>query len=322
MFGFRVRQLKKQKIKVYDDAFCRMDIWLHRNFPDLSRSVFARLIKQGHIRLNRDMIVKPSREIHPGDILEITWPIDALTPIEPQYLPLDVIYQDDQILVINKRAGISVHPAGPFQKGTLVNGLLYANIPLARYGAPLRPGIVHRLDRDTSGVMIVAKSDRAYLELIRMFKQREVKKMYLALVEGRWEGNAEVNIPIQRSERHPCLMEISRTGGKPALTEIEPICIGEQYSLLLVRPRTGRTHQIRVHLSSQGYPIAGDVRYGSWQSEKVINRQALHAFVISFPHPISGKTMIFAAALPDDFRASLKALSYPPNVIRYAGNDQ
>ena len=320
MFGFRVLPLKKQKIKVYDDDSCRVDIWLHQNFPDLSRSVFSRLIKQGRIQRNQEILLKPSREVHLGDILEITWPVDDLQFLEPQNLPLDVVYQDDHILVVNKRAGMIVHPVRPFQKGTLINSLLYVGVPLAHYGAPLRPGIVHRLDRDTSGVMVVAKTDRAYLELIQMFKNRKVEKLYLALVEGRWQGNRQVNLSIQRSRRFPCLMEVSTMGGKTAHTEIEPLWVGESHSLLLVRPRTGRTHQIRVHLSFQGYPIAGDTQYGSCHSEKLIGRQALHAFLLSFLHPVTGKKMIFAAALPDDLRTAVKILSDSTNIVGNPGN--
>jgi len=308
--------LKKQKIKIYDDEFCRIDIWLHRNFPDISRSAFSKLIKQGFIKRNQEILYKPSGEVHPGDIIEITWPIDAPQVLEPQNLPLDVIYQDDHIIIVNKRAGTIVHPVRPFQKDTLINSLLFHGIQLSHYGAPLRPGIVHRLDRDTSGVLVVAKSDRAYLELIQMFKNRIVEKYYLALVEGQWRGGSQqVELAIQRNPKIPCRMKVSTIGGKSALTEIEPLGIGDAYSLLLVKPRTGRTHQIRVHLSSQGYPIMGDKFYGSNLSQDIMKRQALHAFILSFPHPITGKKMYFAAALPDDFRIALQNISNLTNLV-------
>jgi len=307
--------LKKQKIKVYDNGFCRIDVWLHRNFPDFSRSAFSRLIKQGLVQKNQEVIHKPSSEIRPGDILEITWPVDTLHTLEPQNLPLDIIYQDNHIVVVNKRAGMIVHPVRPFQKDTLINSLLFHGIQLPRYGSPLRPGIVHRLDRDTSGVMVIAKTDRAYLELIHMFKNRSVMKFYLALVEGQWKGNRQVDLAIQRNPRMPCLMKISSSGGKPALTEIEPLWIGDSYSLLQVKPRTGRTHQIRVHLSSQGYPIVGDKSYGSSRSEAIMKRQALHAFLIVFSHPVTRKQMFFAAALPSDFQEALSDISNLTNII-------
>ncbi|NLJ37798.1 MAG: RluA family pseudouridine synthase [Candidatus Atribacteria bacterium] len=312
--------MKKQKIKVYDHEFCRIDIWLHRNFPDFSRSAFIRLIKQGFIQKNQVKVLKPSTEIRPGDILEINWPTDAIQTLEPQNLPLDIIYHDDHILVVNKRAGMIVHPVRPFQKNTLINSLLFHGIQLSRYGFPLRPGIVHRLDRDTSGVLVIAKTDRAYLELIQQFKNRTIEKYYLALIEGQWQGIKEIDFAITRNPREPCRMKISSSSGKPARTEIEPLWIGDNYSLLFVKPRTGRTHQIRVHLSSQGYPIVGDKSYGSQHSESIIQRQALHAFIISFPHPITRKKMIFAAALPSDFQEALKRVSYPANLFGKDGS--
>ena len=311
--------MKKQKIKVYDNEFCRIDIWLHRNFPDFSRSAFSRLIKQGLIKKNQEVIYKPSSEVRPGDILEITWPVDARHTLEPQNLPLDIIYQDDHIVVINKRAGIIVHPVRPFQKDTLINSLLFHGIELSRYGAPLRPGIVHRLDRDTSGVLVIAKTDRAYLELIQMFKNRTIEKFYLALIEGQWKGVKQVDLAIRRNPRVPCLMKISSSGGKPALTEIEPLWIGDSYSLLLVKPRTGRTHQIRVHLSSQGYPIVGDKSYGSNRSGEIMKRQALHAFLIAFSHPVTKTKMFFAAALPSDFQEAINKIS---NSMKVIGNSR
>jgi len=291
---------------VYDDDFCRIDVWLHRNFPDISRSVFIKLIKQGFIQKNRKILYKPSSAVHPGDILEITWPVNSHHLVEPQNLPIHILYQDEHIIVVNKKAGMVVHPVRPFQKGTLVNGLLFMGMNLSRYGSPLRPGIVHRLDRDTSGTMVIAKTDRAYLELIQMFKKRYVEKLYLAIVEGRWVGGKYIDLAIQRNPHLPCRMQASPLHGKPAFTEIEIIQSHDQYSLLAVKPKTGRTHQIRVHLSAQGFPIAGDSRYGSRYSEKVIQRQALHAFVLSFPHPITQKKMFFVATLPDDFRSALK----------------
>jgi len=291
--------MKKEKIKVYEPAFCRVDVWLHRHFPEISRSLIIKVIKEGKIKLNTETITKASKEVHPGDILEIDWPVEDISHPPPQFLPLDIIYEDVDILVVNKRVGYAVHPSSSWGKGTLVNALFYYQISFSQYGFPLRPGIVHRLDRDTSGVMVIAKSDRAYLHLIGEFKARRVQKEYLAVVEGVWEGEKTIDLPLGRNIYHPCRVEVKERGGKIAHTEIEVVGKGEEFSLLLVRPKTGRTHQIRVHLASQGYPIAGDTVYGSKIKNEFLSRQGLHAFTLSFYHP-SGKWVSFAASLPQD----------------------
>jgi len=294
--------MKKEKIQVYEPAFCRIDIWLHRHFPEVSRSLITKLIREGKIKLNGEIITKASKEVRPGDILEICWPVEDISRPPPQFLPLDVIYEDEDILVVNKRAGLAVHPASSWGEGTLINALFYYQIPLPQYGFPLRPGIVHRLDKNTSGVMVIAKRDIAYLRLIEEFKARRVEKEYLALVEGKWQGEKTIDLPLGRSTRNPCLMEVRKRGGKAAYTEIEVVGRGKEFSLLLVKPKTGRTHQIRVHLASQGYPIVGDTVYGSKKGKELFSRQALHAFTLSFNHPSSGEWVSFAASLPQDLR--------------------
>jgi 23S rRNA pseudouridine1911/1915/1917 synthase len=294
--------MKKEKIKVYEPAFCRIDVWLHRHFIEISRSLITKLIKEGKIKLNGETVTKASKEVHPGDILEIAWPVEDISHPPPQFLPLDIIYEDEDILVINKRAGCAVHPSSSWGEGTLVNALFYYQIPLPQYGFPLRPGIVHRLDKDTSGVMVVAKSDRAYLHLIGEFKAHRVKKEYLAVVEGIWKGDKTIDLPLGRDVHHPCQMEVKERGGKIARTEIEVVGKGEEFSLLLVRPKTGRTHQIRVHLASQGYPIVGDAVYGSKKRNEFFSRHALHAFTLSFYHP-SRQWISFAASLPQDLES-------------------
>jgi len=293
--------MKKERIQVYEPAFCRIDIWLHRHFPEVSRSLIIKLIREGKIKWNGETITKASKVVRPGDILEICWPVENISHPPPQNLPLDVIYEDKDILVVNKRAGVTVHPVSPWEGGTLVNALFYYQISLSQYGFLLRPGIVHRLDKNTSGVMVVAKSDPAYLHMIGEFRTRRVEKEYLAVVEGRWEGERTIELPLGRSARNPCRMEVRKRGGREAYTEIEVVEEGEELSLLLVRPKTGRTHQIRVHLASQGYPIVGDTVYGSKRGGEFFSRPALHAFTLSFYHP-SGEWVSFAASLPQDLR--------------------
>uniref|UniRef100_A0A7V3YNB8 Pseudouridine synthase n=1 Tax=Candidatus Caldatribacterium californiense TaxID=1454726 RepID=A0A7V3YNB8_9BACT len=295
--------MRKEKILVYE-GFKRVDVWLREHFPHLSRAFLARMVKEGYVSCNRIPLRRPSTLVRPGDLLEITWPQGGELLVLPEELPLDLLYEDDHLLVLNKRPGITVHPVSPFQRGTLVNVLVYLRVPLARYGAPLRPGIVHRLDKDTSGVMVVAKSDLAYVELVRAFKNREVEKTYLAVVEGEFREGCTVHLPIGRDTRNPLRMAV-QSGGKSAITRVIPLVSGEGFSLLLVQPRTGRTHQIRVHLSALGTPIAGDVLYGSQRSGEFFTRPALHAFTLAFRHPVSGRRMVFAAALPEDMRGFL-----------------
>ncbi|MGB9553329.1 MAG: RluA family pseudouridine synthase [Candidatus Caldatribacteriaceae bacterium] len=293
--------MKVEKLQVYDFS-PRMDVWLRENFPDLSRALLARLVKEGNVRVNRVVEKKPSRKLHPGDLLEICWPAEDVLTLQPRFLPLDVIYEDAEIVVLSKPRGVSVHPVSPFETNTLVNALLYHGFSLSRYGLPLRPGIVHRLDKDTSGVMVVAKSDSAYLHLVREFKARRVEKSYLAIVEGKWEEQNIIDMPLGRSRRNPLRMEVKLQGGRPSYTEVEALEKREDFSLLLVRPRTGRTHQIRAHLSFMGYPIAGDLLYGSRKGRAYFSRQALHAFTLAFLHPTLNQKMFFVASLPSDMR--------------------
>ncbi len=296
--------MKREKILVYE-GFKRVDVWLQEHFPQFSRSFLARMVREGRVRLNKAVLRKPSTLVRPGDLLEILWPHEGNLPIPPSSLPVDILYEDDHVLLLNKRPHVAVHPVSPLQTGTLVNALLYLRIPLAQYGAPLRPGIVHRLDKETSGIMVVAKSDLAYVELVRAFKNREVLKEYLAIVEGEVQKGTTISFSLGRDRKNPLRMATQKTG-RPAVTEILPLAFRNGFSLLLVRPRTGRTHQIRVHLSALGNPIAGDVLYGSQKGREFFTRCALHAFTLAFQHPVSKKWMTFVASLPPDMREFIR----------------
>lgn len=292
--------MRREKLLVYE-GFERVDVWLREHFPQLSRSFLTRMIREGHVLLNKVPLRKASTIVRPGDLLEILWPCDGDLPVLPEPLPIDRVYEDDHILLINKRPHMAVHPVSPLQTGTLVNALLYHRVPLARYGAPLRPGIVHRLDKETSGIMVVAKSDLAYVELVRAFKHREVGKEYLAIVEGSFREPQTIAVSLGRDRKHPLRMTAQRAG-KSAITEVFPLATWGEFSLLLVRPRTGRTHQIRVHLSLLGTPIVGDTRYGATRRVSTLSRCALHAFTLTFRHPVSQRPVTFVASLPPDMR--------------------
>lgn len=295
--------MKKETISVYDQGLVRLDVWLHLNFPDASRSLLARLIREGRVTLNGHPVLKPSKKVMNGDRIEITWPVnsDLFSP-PPEDIPLNVLYQDDQLLVIYKQAGIAVHPVSPLEGGTLVNSLLFHQIKLPYYGLPLRPGIVHRLDKDTSGVMVVAKTERAYLHLVEEFKRRKVKKTYLAIVEGSWEEGEWIDLALGRDRENPRLMSFNAKKLRPALTRVEVLRRGKKFSLLALFPKTGRTHQLRVHLSACGHPIAGDHSYGSTFGLSYFSRQALHAFCLTLNHPLTGRPLTVCAALPQDMR--------------------
>ncbi|MGB9790677.1 MAG: RluA family pseudouridine synthase [Thermotoga caldifontis] len=292
-----------------NEAGQRLDLFLLSRLPKIiSRSFLQKLIKEGQIRVN-GRIEKPSYRVKPND--EITLP-DRPAPRQLEILPepieLEILYEDQDIIVVNKPAGMIVHPIPSHTSGTLVNALLYHCKDLQGIGGELRPGIVHRLDKDTSGVMVVAKNDLAHRSLSQQFKNRDVFKMYLALVQGRpekSEGEIQINVA-----RHPTLrvkMTVAKEG-RVALTHYRVLkSFGQLGSLVAAYPKTGRTHQIRVHMKYIGHPILGDRLYG--RADPIpVDRQMLHASILQFTHPRTGERMKFIAPLPEDFKAALRRL--------------
>lgn len=288
----------------------------------LTRSRIQSLITEGHCSVNGHAS-KPSYKLKPGDYvsLEIPDPIPAV--IEPEPVPFEIIHEDAALIVLSKPPAVVVHPSPGHASGTLVHGLLSRTKDLSGIGGVLRPGIVHRLDKDTSGLMVVAKNDAAHAHLAGQFKQGKVKKRYLALVHGPLkEKKGEINLPIARHPRKRKEMTVVQSGGRHALTLWEKI---EEFncgiSLLRVTLKTGRTHQIRVHLSHDGHPVVGDPVYGygrrglkkrlTKESESIIplvKRQLLHAQHLGFVHPRSNQYMAYEASLPDDMAAVLAIL--------------
>jgi len=283
----------------------RLDAFVARRCPDLSRSQAARLIDQGLI-LVQGRTARPAQRLRPGDRVRVAVPQPAPIAAEPEPIPLNVVYEDADLLVVDKPAGLTVHPAPGHPRHTLVNAVLGRCTDLSGVGGALRPGIVHRLDRDTSGLLIVAKNDRAHQSLSRQLKERQVEKTYLALVRGRLTpSEGTIDAPIGRDPRHRKRMAVV-AGGRPATTRYRTIREVDGRSLLEVRPVTGRTHQIRVHLSAAGHPIAGDPLYGG--RDPLVPRQFLHAWRLAFQHPTSGERLQFEAPLPGDLRDVLRRI--------------
>ncbi len=285
----------------------RLDVWLASRFPDLSRTQIQRLITSGAVRVNGEPR-KPASRVEVGDHLAITLPEQQEPPILPEPIPLDVLYEDAHLLVVNKPAGLVVHPAAGHTSGTLVNALLAHCPQVAEVGGRERAGIVHRLDKETSGLLVVAKDTATHAALQRQFKLRQVQKTYLALVEGRVsprEGLIEV--PIGRDPRDRKRMA-AQQDGRPALTRYRMVEAFREHTLLEVQPHTGRTHQVRVHLAWLGYPVVGDRVYGHRRQQLLSGRHFLHAAELRFKHPATGEEMTFTAPLPSELSGVLERL--------------
>lgn len=286
----------------------RLDKYLADALPDLSRAMLQRLIKDGEIRV-AGRPAKPSYRVSAGEVVLVTIP--PPTPLEATPAPdisLDILYQDADLLVINKPAGLVVHPGHGHPDDTLVNALL-AHVPdLAGIGGVQRPGIVHRLDKDTSGLLLVAKHDRAHQALQEQFKSRSVEKIYLALVEGHiTPPRGLIDAPMDRDPRNRQKMAVV-TDGRPAQTEYRTLETLPSVTLVEARLLTGRTHQARVHLASIGYPIVGDKVYGRRKSRIALDRHFLHAWRLGFTLPSSGQRVHFTAPLPPDLETVLVEL--------------
>jgi len=299
----------------------RLDKYLHGRFSNLTRRFIQDVIRQGEVRVN-GKIAKQSLKLSPGDEITLRLPEPPSKEILPEDIPLDIIYEDDDVIVLNKQSDILVHPARGNTHGTLVNALAFYSDSLSTGLGEFRPGIVHRLDRNTTGVMVVTKNDGAQWRIAKQFEQRQVKKTYLAVVHGTPELNADrIKAPLGV---HPTTREkyaIRPDKGKEAITFYEVLESFRGYSLLKMEPKTGRTHQIRVHLSYIKHPIVADDMYGGklvypWQiadaepavQEPLMSRVALHAFSLEFKHPTTDKTVQFEAPPPQDMQQLLDAL--------------
>jgi len=283
----------------------RLDKYVAEKFPDLSRTQAQRLIDDGYVTVN-DRVAKAGVKLDAGDRVSITLPSPPPSPLLPEAMPLNIIYEDSDLLVIDKPAGLAVHPAPGHPSHTLVNALLSHLPDLPQTDDSQRPGIVHRLDKDASGVMVVAKNSTAQLDLIGQFKAHSVVKAYVVLVKGRLTADdGVIEAPIGRDPRNRKRMAVVAEGkGREARTHYHVVKHLENYTLLEVRPETGRTHQIRVHLSAIGYPVAGDKVYGVKSAQ--LPRLFLHACRLGFKLPSTGEYREFTSNLPPDLEQALE----------------
>jgi 23S rRNA pseudouridine1911/1915/1917 synthase len=300
----------------YKGSAVRLDLFLHSRFQNISRERIKRAIWEKNILLNGDNLLKPSDLVKEGDKVVILKELFKERPIEPKDMDIPVIYQDKDLAIINKPPGISSHPLNDLETDTLVSGLLFKFDRLSDLNGSLKPGIVHRLDKDTSGIMIVAKNNASHQNIAGQFKDKSITKSYLALVEGSVEyDEGLIDRPIGRSRVKRSSMNIDDSKGKPAQTYFrvikrvslqQTVKTKKSYTFIMLFPKTGRTHQLRVHMKHYGHPVLGDLRYG--ERSDLISRQALHAYQIRFVHPGTNKRLSFKAPLLADFKNLLSKL--------------
>ena len=289
-----------------NDARLRLDQFLAKQLPEYSRSRLQQLIRSGFVRLNKQT-TRPRQIVRGGDKIHLIEPPLEKIEMRPEPIPLDVLFEDDDLIIINKPTDLTVHPGAGQREHTLVNALLSHCTTLSGIGGKERPGIVHRLDKETSGCLVVAKNDIAHRELSKQFAARTVEKIYLAVVAGKLRkptGVIEENIgrhPVQRKR-----MSVSSKRGRAAKTEYRVIRSSDQASLVECRLHSGRTHQIRVHLHHLGHPVLGDKIYAP-RFTKNFHRQLLHAWKLGFRHPCTGEWRSFEASLPADFNEAIRA---------------
>ncbi len=292
----------------------RVDTYLAQ-FTQLgpSRSYVQRLIARGYVHVNGRPVKAAYRVAEGDEVWVLVPPPESPADLKPERIPLDVVYEDDHLIVINKPRGMVVHPAAGNPSGTLVNALLAYSPKLSGIAGVMRPGIVHRLDKDTTGLLVVAKTNEAHLGLTRQLKEHDIQRIYWAIVRGQpGERAGIVDAPIGRHPHDRLRMAVV-PDGRPAVTHYTVLERFGAYSLLEVRLETGRTHQIRVHMAYIGYPIAGDPVYGAGRGSKArgelgLRGQALHARELRFRHPVTEEPMQFVAPLPQDFEAALETL--------------
>lgn len=288
-----------------NDKGKRLDAFLSEVIEDATRSYIQKIIDNGNVQIKDKKITKSGNKLKGNETVIVNIPEDEILDVTPQDIPLNIIYEDKDIVVINKAPGMVVHPAHGNYTGTLVNALLYHIKDLSTINGVIRPGIVHRLDKDTSGVIVVAKHDEAHTTLSDMFKEKTLEKTYICIAKGIFkEKKGRVETLIGRDPKDRKKMAVVNENGKNAISNYDVIDESNNFSLVKVRIETGRTHQIRVHMKYLNHPILGDSTYGS--PTKDIDRQMLHAYMLKFTHPITKKEMTVIADIPEDFKKAAK----------------
>ena len=287
----------------------RLDVFLSGQIEDLTRSRIQKLISEGSITVN-GLSAKANTKLKSGDRVEVEIPEPKETEIVAEEIPLDIVYEDEHMLVVNKAQGMVVHPAAGNYSGTLVNALMaYCGDTLSGINGEIRPGILHRIDKDTSGLLLVAKNDTAHTGLSQQIKEHSLTREYIALVYGNIKTDGgTIDAPIGRDEKDRKKMTITEKNSKNAVTHFFVEERFDKYTLVRCRLETGRTHQIRVHMSKNGHPIVGDPVYGRKKEEFKLNGQLLHAFKVGYIHPVSGEYMEFTRELPEYFSEVLEKL--------------
>ena len=290
-------------------AGTRLDVFLTEYFKDLTRSRIQKLIADGEVTVNQSA-AKANAKLKIGDVVEVNIPKPKETQLQAEEIPLDIVYEDKHMLVVNKPQGMVVHPAAGNYCGTLVNALMaHCGDNLSGINGEIRPGILHRIDKDTSGLLLVAKDDKAHLGLSEQIKAHSLTREYICLVHGRIkEDSGTIDAPIGRDPKDRKKMTITHKNSKNAVTHFFVLERFEKYTLVKCRLETGRTHQIRVHMSKNGHPIVGDPVYGRKKEEFKLKGQLLHAWKVGFIHPITGEYMEFEREVPEYFECVLESL--------------
>ncbi|MDO4869970.1 MAG: RluA family pseudouridine synthase [Bacillota bacterium] len=294
----------------------RLDVFLAANLEDISRSYVQKLIEGGSVTLNDAACTEKKLKVKTGDVLVIQVPEPKKLEVLPEDIPLDIVYEDEDVIVINKPAGMVVHPANGNYSGTLVNALMHhCGDQLSSINGVIRPGIVHRIDKDTSGLLMVAKNDRAHNSLSKQLSEHTIIRRYSAIVYNNFkEDEGTVDAPIGRDPRNRLRNAVIPSGGKGresakhAVTHYKVVERFGRFTLIEARLETGRTHQIRVHMSYIGHPLLGDALYGPAKNKAGAKRQMLHAGKLGFVHPTTKENMLFESSLPDDFRSVLETI--------------
>ncbi len=290
----------------------RLDVFLSVQQTEISRSRLKRLIEEGRVKVN-DANRPAGYKVRTGDLILVQVPAPVPLDTAPEAIPLNIIFEDKYLIVLDKPAGMVVHPAPGHSTGTMVNALLHHCTDLSGIGGVERPGIVHRLDKDTSGLVMVAKTEPTHKNLASQFKNREIRKEYLAIVKGNVKADrGTIHASIGRHKIHRKKMDTRAVNGRDALTEYQVIVRSGDWSYLRLWPKTGRTHQIRVHLASIHHPVIGDKLYGGKSNNLKMARHALHAHRLEFKHPVTGVDLSFCSPVPKDLEIFLQTHGYNP----------